>query len=104
MADKTCIMTGRATFHGDHFTCSECGKTGNGTWKFCAYCGSEIVRFVREEGPITVQVQVEVPKEKPKPRTIRVKVTKGPTLPKQRNFVSVEVAPNHYAVSGKKKK
>lgn len=66
MSDKTCIMTGHVgggTGY-ERFTCSECGKKGlAGDWKFCAYCGAEIVRFVREEAPSTVTIQVL--KEKP---------------------------------------
>jgi len=32
------------------FKCLECGGTGEATeWKFCAFCGAEIVRFDRPQ-------------------------------------------------------
>lgn len=59
MPDKTCVMTTRPTFGREYFTCSECGRRdGDADWKFCAGCGSEIVRYIREEGPQTVQLSV----------------------------------------------
>jgi hypothetical protein len=50
------------------FKCTGCNNTAEAErWKFCAYCGAEILRFERlaEEQPVTVVVTIAEPSEKP---------------------------------------
>lgn len=43
----TCVMTSapRYKYENPDFACSECKGRGKADWKFCAFCGSEIMRF-----------------------------------------------------------
>jgi len=56
------------------FKCSECGvRTCQTDWKFCAYCGAEIVRW--DKCKLTVEhVPVIVYDENRKPKGITVQV------------------------------
>lgn len=50
----TCVMIDQRSqsYHPERFQCSECGQDGHARWKFCAFCGAEIIRFDRpEESP-----------------------------------------------------
>jgi hypothetical protein len=79
-------------FHSSTFKCSECERTcDTAGWKFCAYCGAEIIRYdlPKNADTITVYGHAENPQPKPqkiivhteqvkfKPVKIRVKVTDG---------------------------
>ena len=71
--------------------CSECESSGEAGWKFCAFCGAEIVRFERPKAPdhVTVgysQKTIKVPlfsyaaePAERKPLTVFVEVEKPKT-------------------------
>ncbi len=66
----TCIMVGRPrrTYQESSYKCSECRGEGKRDWKFCAFCGAEIMRFdeeVLQDGEYeTIEVQVtQVPQK-----------------------------------------
>jgi hypothetical protein len=81
MKDKTCVMTGREGYgYMQGYKCSECQNTGHGDWKFCAYCGAEIIRFDHEQPPTHFIVQVH--EEKPEPKMLNV-VVGAETEPKR---------------------
>ena len=45
----TTVMVEEGVF-GTYFKCSECGGKADRTgWKFCAYCGAEIVRWQKQK-------------------------------------------------------
>jgi hypothetical protein len=55
----TTVMTRPQSFHGSYYTCAECGQRGAAQgWKFCAYCGCEIVRFADEPAQRTIMLEV----------------------------------------------
>jgi hypothetical protein len=70
----TCVMTQE---QGESFKCSECAREDLAEcWKFCAYCGTEIMRFDRhQEDEAAMKDQVTVKYEKSKtPEETRVYV------------------------------
>jgi hypothetical protein len=59
----TAVMRMNSGFITGRGKCSECEATGEDTWKFCAYCGAEIVRFEHPEESATKQIAVHVETE-----------------------------------------
>ena len=55
----TTVMEEEENYHGGDFHCSECqGRTRDKSWKFCAFCGAEIVRFVKHGPTNTIMVEL----------------------------------------------
>ncbi len=74
----TTVMTGSKSSFNNSFTCSECQGRGKGDWKFCAFCGAEIVRFELPKESNTISVQVESAPAEPRTQTVFVQTYKEP--------------------------
>jgi hypothetical protein len=48
----TTVMVKQPGYGVEAFKCSECGNAGaSSSWKFCAFCSAEIIRFDRSIDP-----------------------------------------------------
>jgi hypothetical protein len=70
----TTVMT--SGHYGQYFKCSECSGTGYEGWSFCAFCGCEIVRYDRREGPKTIMVQMVEDEKTVQPQAITMNMDK----------------------------
>ena len=75
----TIITEGEKHFGGSAtYTCSECSHSERfqfcPTWKFCPYCGAEIIRFTLQPEPETITVAARVERSEPGKRVVHIGV------------------------------
>jgi len=99
VSGTTVMVRTHEGFHSSTFKCSECERTcDKGDWKFCAYCGAEIIRYDLPKDPDTVTVysQVQSP-ETPKTQTITLRTRQVPFEPvKIRTKITDADGKEHY--------